>query len=304
MSADGGKVYKRAEFWEPETCTLLDIANVLGRWDSASEWAERNEFSLLRARRTVDLSNQATLERYEYATRNGLVERVAMQQNVPKLPFKNSMLAAAYGKSVKDFEALPVSGTAIDVVFDALVESKSGLIAEALCDKRRDRWLSSEGGGINEGALAAGLFKSRALVCFSWVFFGKGRLYGFAVAAKLALDATGKDALPPLIADYAEWILLAVVLVLAVQGVQGQADVLATTGDYATVSKAEALADREAAKTRPLADEEYVTVFEKWAVNSAKSKAADGAAPAEVDTSFVVPLTLVLGTVLFLSGKG
>ena len=101
------------------------------------------------------------------------------------------------------------------------------------------------------------------------------------------------------------------VLVLAVQGVQGQATVLAQTGDYATVSMAEAVADREAAKTRPLGDEEYVTVFEKWAVKRAQRK-ADGGAEADsdtsvgtsVDTSFIVPLTMVLGTVLFLSGKG
>ena len=40
MSAvDVDKVYRRAEFWEDETATLLDIVNVLGRWEQANEWS-------------------------------------------------------------------------------------------------------------------------------------------------------------------------------------------------------------------------------------------------------------------------
>ena len=67
---------------------------------------------------------------------------------------------------------MPLSRTAIDVVFDALVESKSSLVSSQACDERRGRFFAADG-GLDEGALAAGLYKSRALVIFSSTTLGK-----------------------------------------------------------------------------------------------------------------------------------
>ena len=36
--------------------------------------------------------------------------------------------------------------------------------------------------------MAAGLYKSRGLVCFSWLFLGKGRVVGVLVGGRIALD--------------------------------------------------------------------------------------------------------------------
>ena len=65
MSADPAKVYRRAQFWESETATLEDIANVIGRWSSATEWGERVKFAAPTARRVDSMAQAATLERYE-----------------------------------------------------------------------------------------------------------------------------------------------------------------------------------------------------------------------------------------------
>ena len=182
------RIWRRAEFWEPEACTALDIANVLGRWDCTSQWSERTAFALPKARREEDKALGASLQRYEMAKRMGVAERVALQQNIAKLPFTNSRLAAAFGKSVDEFNELPLSATAVNVVFDALSESKSSLIKPEICDARRARFFT-EDGDLDEAAFARGLYRSRALVMFAWIFFGKGRIYSVAVGIKLAVDA-------------------------------------------------------------------------------------------------------------------
>jgi hypothetical protein len=302
MMSDPGKSFRRAEFWDGEQCTLLDIANVLGRWESAGEWAERMQFSLYKSRRVENAAQGATLERYEYAQRNNLVERVAMQQNVPKLPFRDTQLAASFGKSTEDFEAIPVSLAAVDVVFDAMVQSKGGLLGAELCDQRRAKFVTAEG-SIDEGAIAAGLYRSRALVCFSWIFFGKGRLYGFAVAVKFAFDAIGRENLfPEALAPYVDYLLLLAALGLAIRGFQSQADVMSRTGDYETVSLADAEADRALGIQD---DTEYSTVFQKWAAPrpSAESAATKDGSAAEEAANPIVPVAAMVCTLLFLSAK-
>lgn len=294
MAVEGeDTIFRRAEFWAGDTCTLLEIANVMGRWEDASEWAERKEFAIVDARRKEDMAQAASLERYEMAQRMGVVERVALQQNVGGLPFRNEALAAAFGRTTEDFEAMPVSKVAIDVVFDALVESKSGLLKPELCNSRRARWFTPEG-GLDPGAIAAGLYKSRSLVLFSWLFFGKGRIYGFAVAAKLAIDGLDvKDKLGGL-GPYVDYFLLLGAIVAAVFGVRSQADVAAATADYETVSAAEA----EAARQDASGEGQYSTVFEKMKAKQ-RSEAASGNDTEEqqVDIAsepWVVPLLIVL----------
>jgi len=53
---------------------------------------------------------------------------VALLQNINALPFTNERLAASVGKSAAEFDAAPLTDAAVNVVFDALAESKNGLV--------------------------------------------------------------------------------------------------------------------------------------------------------------------------------
>mmetsp|Transcript_16793 Transcript_16793/g.46734 ORF Transcript_16793/g.46734 Transcript_16793/m.46734 type:complete len:285 (-) Transcript_16793:150-1004(-) len=190
VETDLDKVFRRAEFWDKEKATKLEIINVLGRWDSAKEWAERTEFTQVLDVRKESYAQSATRGRYEMAQKNGLVERVALQQNAPKMPFKNAALAASVGKTVNDFQDMPVTRAAVNVVFDALVESRNGLIPPDLCDERRARMITADG-GLDEAAFNAGTYRARALVILSWFLLGKGQVVGLFVALKVFADSTG-----------------------------------------------------------------------------------------------------------------
>ena len=183
------KVYRRAEFWDPEQATLGDIVNVVGRWTQAEEWQTRTQFETVENQRDETEYQAATKERYEMAQRMGCVERIAMRQNVRTLPFVDEKLAAAYGMTCADFEAMPVSREAINIVYDALAESKSGLIPPAVVNQRRSEWLTPEG-GLDEGRFSQGLYKSRSLVIVSWFFLGKGQILGAVVGLKIIADTT------------------------------------------------------------------------------------------------------------------
>ena len=120
MSLDMSKSYRRAEPWKPGTATLEEVINVIGRWESSSEWKERTEF-----REDVienlplffeDPAQGYTLQRYEMAQRMGMVERVAFLQNVAKLPFTNAALARSVGKTIEDFQDAPVANAAANIV--------------------------------------------------------------------------------------------------------------------------------------------------------------------------------------------
>ena len=190
MSAiDPNKTHRTAEWWEDDTATLLQVANALGRWDSAAEWAERTEFAVVNSARSESMAQGATVERHEMARRNGNVERVAFTQNVPKLPFTNEKLAASLGKSVEEMQGMPVSKTALNLLYDALAQSKTSMLPEKTVDARRKAFFTPEG-GLDEGAMLQGLFKSRATVTLGWILLGKGQLYGAVFAGRILLDVT------------------------------------------------------------------------------------------------------------------
>jgi len=188
--AQEGIGFRRGEFWNEETCTLYEVINVLGRMGPATEWGPRDFFvdvDAKMARKEIE-DNSWTLKRYEMAQRMGTVERVSLQINAPGLPFTNAALAASVGKTIEDFEAVPVSRAAVNVVFDALVESKSGLIEPDLCDKRKSQIVLADG-TFNELAFRFGLYKSRAIVVLSWFLLGKGNFVWILVAAQFLHDA-------------------------------------------------------------------------------------------------------------------
>ena len=188
MSVDTSKVFKRAEFWDGGDATILDIINVLGRFEEASQFGTRTEFAEVKNYRLEDEAQGATLQRYEMAQRMKVVERIALLQNCPKMPFTNAPLAASVGKSVDEFNAMKVSPDAVQLVFDVLSQSKSGLIPPDVINSRR-AGLTNADGSFNEGAFSFALYKARALVIVSWFFFGKGQIVGARSAPARALPA-------------------------------------------------------------------------------------------------------------------
>jgi len=188
--AEEGPVFRRAEFWDNRSATLAEVVNVLGRFESTSEWSERSFFIEVDpkfAKKEVE-DNSWTRKRFEMAQRFGMVERVAMQQNLADLPFTNEKLAASLGKSVEEFNELPVSRAAIDVVYDALVESKSSLLQPDVLMTRKNGWIN-EDGSLNEIAFRLGLYKARGLVIFSWFLLGKGNFVWILVGVQFLHDA-------------------------------------------------------------------------------------------------------------------
>lgn len=184
------KSYRRAEFWDAGQATLFDIINVLGRWERADEWKTRTEFSEVENVREASPEQAKTLKRYEMAERLGMAQRVALQQNGPKLPFHNAALASSVGLSIDDFNDTELNPAAIDIIFDALAESRSGLIAPEVIDKRRARFLT-EDGSFDQGVFAASLYKARFLVICSWFVLGKGNFIGLLVGLKILSDSFG-----------------------------------------------------------------------------------------------------------------
>jgi len=166
------RVVRRAEFWTNESATVLEILNVVGRWRQHSDFVYRSEFTLAEMREE-SLAQSATKNRYEMAQRMGCAERVALVQNCPKLPFTDEKLAASVGMTVEDFEAIPVTIAAANVVYDALAESRSGLIPFATVDQRRGEWVNDDG-SLNMPRFMTGLAKSRFVVIIAWFWFGKG----------------------------------------------------------------------------------------------------------------------------------
>ena len=183
---DLGQVIRRAEFWSNETATVLEIINIVGRWNTHSDIATRTTFTEAGGREE-DLRQAGTQRRHEMAKKLGCLERVALSMNAPKLPFTNAKLAASVGLTVEDFADIPVTEQACNVVYDALAESKSGLIPYAKIDERRKGFVADDG-SLNQVNFKLGLAKSRTLVIISWFVFGKGNFVWVLVAAQALHD--------------------------------------------------------------------------------------------------------------------
>ena len=183
-------VWRRAAFWEPGKASLLEIVNILGRFESSSEWLKRTSFLELdkKEARAEDERNGYTLKRHEMALRMGCAERAALIQNAPNLPFTNAALAASVGLEVADFEGLPVRKMACEVLYDALAESKSSLIPYAVIDSRRNAMVNADG-SFNEVSFRYGHAKSTILFIVGLFFFGKANFLWVLVGVKLLHDA-------------------------------------------------------------------------------------------------------------------
>jgi len=162
---------------------------VLGRFDSCDEWITRNIFVDLwpgEERDETDLQ-ALTLKRHEMAKRMKCAERAALFQNAPSLPFKNAKLAAAVGLTVEDFNRLPVTKDACNVLYDALAESRSTLIPYNTMDARTKAMVDKDG-NFDETAFRIGHTKSTILFTVGLFLFGKANFIWVILAAKFAHD--------------------------------------------------------------------------------------------------------------------
>ena len=185
-----GRSFSRAQLFSDETATALEIINVLGRWESSSEWAERTQF-------VDDVGNDnsqdqaKTRKRYETAQKLGCVERVAFQMNVPTLEFTNERLAASVGRSCEDFVGVEPTSAALNIVYDAIAQSKSSLVAREIADERRNSWLSDETGALDMDAFQQALTKGTAIVVFAQATMYFFYAAGAGVALKIVLGSSG-----------------------------------------------------------------------------------------------------------------
>jgi len=98
---------------------------------TSASWLSGDSFQ----RQTIDASNCPKLR-----------PASANQPRWPRQPAGRPYRACFHpiGKSAAEFDAMPVSRVAIDVVFDALAQSKSSLLKRELADQRKLSWLTAE----------------------------------------------------------------------------------------------------------------------------------------------------------------
>lgn len=109
-----GDILRRAEFWSNETATLLEVLNVLGRWQTADQIKERSLFTPEDMNpREENIFQSATKRRYEMAQRLGSCERMGLIQNAKGLPFTDEKLAASVRARHTPLPSRPTALTAI-----------------------------------------------------------------------------------------------------------------------------------------------------------------------------------------------
>ena len=197
--ADLDKVIKRCEFWSPEVTTKKEVINVLGRWETADQWMVRSKFTTVNSAKETTWRQAATEERYEMAKKLGYVERLALAAKVHEMPFTNARLAASVGMTVDDFNAMKVERAAVNVVFDAIANSKNGMLPQNVVDERRAGFFTADG-GLDDNAFEGAIKKGRGLVILSWFLLGKGQVLGVVIGLKVLFDKANlwdKINLPP-----------------------------------------------------------------------------------------------------------
>lgn len=140
------------------------VVNVLGRWQSRSDWNSIGRKATLDEFRSGDYYEDdlqklntdfsQPMEYYiarrpqflNFCERYGLVARWVHRENVAKLPFTDEALAKSIGVSVAELNAEPVDEEAAEVVFDALCGSMAGFVDEEQCDAKRQSFIAADGG--------------------------------------------------------------------------------------------------------------------------------------------------------------
>ena len=190
MMADPSRTFGRCEPWASERATARQIVGVVGRFADSASWRDRSSFATVDDA-SADTPLQAETEnRYAVAKKLGQVERVAFLQNVRKLRFDDQRLAASVGATVDDF----ASGDSVDeatmqIVFDALAQSKTSLVKQDDADARIAAWRGADG-GFDDDAFGAGLRQGAGAVIAAnavlYFFLISGAFIVFKIAVGIA----------------------------------------------------------------------------------------------------------------------
>ena len=170
--------------WASERATARQIVGVVGRFTDSASWRDRSSFATVDDA-SADTPLQAETEnRYAVAKKLGQVERVAFLQNVPKLSFEDERLAASVGATVDDF----ASGDSVDeatmqIVFDALAQSKTSLLKQDDADARIAAWRGADGGFDADAFGAGAVIAANAVLYF---FLISGAFIVFKIAVGIA----------------------------------------------------------------------------------------------------------------------
>ena len=155
-SGDLDRTFGRCEPWAPERATLLDVINVIGRFEDSSSWSKRYEFAVIEDEAAATTDQAATAKRRDFADKFDQVERIAFVTNVPALPFADAALASSVGLAVEDFASREVAPEHLSVVFDALAQSKTTLVRRDDANARLAAWRTADG-GLDADAFGRGL---------------------------------------------------------------------------------------------------------------------------------------------------
>lgn len=110
-------------------------------------------------------------QRRGFCLRRGLCQRAWFKENVGNLPFTDERLARSIGCSVAELAVRPVDELAADVVFDAIVRSRSGICERAECDEQRAKYQRATDGGFDADTFKADLDVGRLNIVKSFALF-------------------------------------------------------------------------------------------------------------------------------------
>ncbi|KAL1522258.1 hypothetical protein AB1Y20_017253 [Prymnesium parvum] len=182
-----------------ERVTQVDVVNVLGRWQTVEDWdtvgalVEMDKLfdasgtpleklepwsEMVDGRRLMSLSEEEKLlvsparspNRRAWCKRNGQAQRWWHNENVPLLRFTSAKLAASVGMTVTEMNARKVNPLALEVVFDALAQSQSGIVLKEKCNARRALY-ETRSGAFDSTAFAKDLARARKTVVLSYAVF-------------------------------------------------------------------------------------------------------------------------------------
>ena len=187
--ADPSRTFGRCEPWASERATARQIVGVVGRFTDSASWRDRSSFATVDDA-SADTPLQAETEnRYAVAKKLGQVERVAFLQNVPTLPFVDERLAASVGATVDDFTSTSIDEATMQIVFDALAQSKTSLVKQDDADARIAAWRGADG-GFDDDAFGAGLRQGAGAVIAAnavlYFFLISGAFIVFKIAVGIA----------------------------------------------------------------------------------------------------------------------
>ena len=189
MMADPSRTFGRCEPWASERATARQIVGVVGRFTDSASWRDRSSFATVDDA-SADTPLQAETEnRYAVAKKLGQVERVAFLQNVPTLRFADERLAASVGATVDDFASASIDEATMQIVFDALAQSKTSLVKQDDADARIAAWRGADG-GFDDDAFGAGLRQGAGAVIAAnavlYFFLISGAFIVFKIAVGIA----------------------------------------------------------------------------------------------------------------------